>query len=139
VRCQRSVSGESEAAERIRLLERRLQVLSRSLRDFAEAAADYERLLDVIARNLAEVVKDGCVVRLVSDDGWLAPAAIHMQMDAHVADAQLLERLRAHIGAAHHVSEQGAAREVLETGRPLLVPRLDLRQLRSNASAESIC
>ena len=126
----------SEAAERIRQLEGRLQVLSGSLRDFAEAAADYDRLLDVIARDLAEVVKDGCVVRLLSDDGWLAPAAIHMQIDAQVTDAHLLERLHAHIGAAHHVSEQGAAREVLETGRPLLVPRLDLRQLRSSASAE---
>ena len=130
------VSGVSEAAERIRQLEGRLQVLSGSLRDFAEAAADYDRLLDVIARDLAEVVKDGCVVRLLSDDGWLAPAAIHMQIDAQVTDAHLLERLHAHIGAAHHVSEQGAAREVLETGRPLLVPRLDLRQLRSSASAE---
>ncbi|MEY2936815.1 MAG: hypothetical protein RL033_7564 [Pseudomonadota bacterium] len=128
--------SKAEATDRIRQLEGRLQVLSGSLRDFAEAATDYERLLDVIARDLAEVVKDGCVVRLLSDDGWLAPVAIHMPIDATVSDPQTLARLHSHIAAPHHLSEQGAARTVLETGRPLLVPKLDLRQLRADASEE---
>jgi two-component system, cell cycle sensor histidine kinase and response regulator CckA len=130
------VSGEFDAAERIRQLEDRLQVLSRSLRDFAEAASDYERLLEVIARDLGDVVKDGCVVRLLADDGWLTAAAIHMPIAANIADPELLARLRAHIAAPHHVSEQGSARAVLESGRALLVPRLDLEQLESSSSPE---
>jgi signal transduction histidine kinase/ActR/RegA family two-component response regulator len=130
------LSGDTDTTAR--QLEERLQVLSTSVRDFAEAAADYDRLLEVIARNLAEIVQDGCVVRLLSNGGWLVPAAIHMPLDERVADAAALTALRAHISAPHNLSEQGSAREVLETGRSLLVPRLDLAQLRNNASQQIV-
>jgi hypothetical protein len=38
------------------------RVLSETVRAVAEATADYQRLLEVVARKLAGVVKDGCVV-----------------------------------------------------------------------------
>ena len=71
----------ADAADRVRRLEDRLSVLSVVLRDFAEATTDHARLLDVVARQLAHVIKDGCVVRLLSGTGWLLPAAIHLPFE----------------------------------------------------------
>ncbi len=50
---------DAEAASRISRLEGRLHVLSGALRAFAEATTDYERLLNVVARAVADVVADG--------------------------------------------------------------------------------
>jgi signal transduction histidine kinase/ActR/RegA family two-component response regulator len=121
---------------RIRFLEDRLSILSGTLRDFAEATIDYDRLLHVIADKLAQVVKDGCVVRLLGSDGWLTVAAMDLPIEARVSDAALLARIRAHVSARHNVAEQGAARRVLETGEALLIPRLDYDELRSTATKE---
>jgi signal transduction histidine kinase len=113
-------------------------VLLGALRTFAEATTDYERLLDVVARTLADVVKDGCVVRMLSDDGWLAPVAIHVPVERRVSDPNLIARLHAHIAAPHNVSEQASARRVIETGEALLVPRLDVEAMRGAATPEIV-
>src|SRR6266542_1074483 len=102
------VSSGISAADRSQHIDDRLRILSAVLRDFAEATADYERLLDVVARKLAEVGKDGCVVRLLSEGGWLSPVAIHMPVEERVRDADVLAQLRAHMSALHNVGEQGA-------------------------------
>ncbi len=132
------MSSGISAADRSQHIDDRLRILSAVLRDFAEATADYERLLDVVARKLAEVVKDGCVVRLLSEGGWLSPVAIHMPVEERVRDADVLAQLRAHMSALHNVGEQGAARRVIETGEAVLVPRLDLSQMRSTATPEIV-
>ncbi len=126
------------ARDRVRALEDRLRILLTSLRAFSEATSDYQRLLDVVAQSLAEVVKDGCVVRLLDEDGWLQPVAIHLPFERRVADPATRERLRAHIGAPRHVGEQSTARRVLETGEALLVPRLDPADLRATAASEIV-
>jgi signal transduction histidine kinase len=122
----------------LRQLEDRFRVLSLSLRSFAEATADYPRLLDVVASNLAEIVKDGCVVRLLEDGGWLSPVAIHMPIEEGIHDPSTIARLRAHMATRRNVSEQASARRVLETGEALLVPRVDLEQLRASSSPEVV-
>jgi GAF domain-containing protein len=116
-----------------RFFETRLRLLSGALREFAEATADYARLLDVVASTLAAVVKDACVVRLLEADGWLKPAAVYFPVD-HIADAELRERVRAHIAAAHHVREHVTGRLAIETGDAQLVPRVDMDALRATAT-----
>ena len=127
-----------KASERIRELESRLTMISASAREFAEASTDYTRLLDVIARRVAEVVKDGCVVRLLAEDGWLPAAAIHFPFEARVPDPATRERMREHITRPHNLSEQDSARRVLETGDALLVPVLHPDQFRGSASPEIV-
>lgn len=114
-----------------------LHVLSGVLRDFAEATSDYERLLDVVARTLARVVQDGCVIRLLSDDGCLSPAAVHLPV-AHVCDLEALERFRAHVTTRCNISEEVGARRVIETGEALVVPNFDFNQLQDSASPEIV-
>ena len=109
-----------------RRLEERLRVLSEATQAFADATTDTQRLLDTVARRISEVVKDYCVVRLLSDDGTaLVPAA------AFDSDPDALRQMREVLAAepfpleAHHV-----ARRIVETGEPFLAARLDLELLR---------
>jgi signal transduction histidine kinase len=125
-----------EASQYIQLLEARLRTLSDTLRAFAEATSDYERLFGVVAQKLAEVVKDGCVLRLLSEGGWLTPVAIHLPLEQRIADEGLRRRIREHVATSHNIAEQASARRVIETGEALLVPVLDLQQLRATATAE---
>jgi signal transduction histidine kinase len=123
------------SAHRIRRLEEQFRGLSGALRAFAEATTDYERLLDVVARTLADVVQDGCVVRLLSEGGWLSPVAIHLPLEAHLRDADVITRVLTHVASPHNVSEQPAVRRVIDTGEALLVPHVDRDRLRSETAA----
>ena len=59
-------------------LAERLNILVTAAQEFSANIQDPERLLSAVARRLAEVVKDQCVVRLISDDGReLVPVAVH--------------------------------------------------------------
>ena len=131
------VEGESRDARSERL-ESRLRILTGALREFAEASADYLRLVDVVARTLSDVVRDGCLVRVLSDGGWLSPVAIHMPIERHIRDEAAVRRVREHMAAPHNVSEQTSAGRVIETGEALLVPKLDLSQLRASATPEIV-
>ncbi len=68
--------------------------MSAALRAFAEATTDYERLLNVVARTVSDVVADACIVRLLSDGGWLTPVAIHLPLEAYLADAKAAAEAR---------------------------------------------
>jgi transcriptional regulator with GAF, ATPase, and Fis domain len=109
--------------------EQRLRILSGALREFAEATEDYDRLVGVVALTLAEVIGDGCVVRILGDDGWLRPVAIHVPSPA-------FEQVKDHIAAPHRADEHAGARQLMETGDAMLVPTIDLAQMRTQMSAE---
>ncbi len=106
-------------------LEERLRVLSGALRAFAEATTDYERLLNVVARTVAEAVADGCIVRLLSDDGWLSPVAFHLPLESRVLDVDAAARVRAAIARPQRVADYAWGERMIETGEAFLAPRLD--------------
>ena len=115
-----------------------MRTVSGALRGFAEATTDYEALLDMVAATLACVVKDGCVVRLLDEGGWLSPVATYLPFETKVHDPDAIARLRAHISGARNLNEHAAGRQVLETGEALLVPKLDLEQLRNGAAPQVV-
>jgi signal transduction histidine kinase/ActR/RegA family two-component response regulator len=122
---------DAEAASRISRLEDRLRVMSGALRAFAEATTDYERLLNVVARTVADVVADGCIVRLLSDEGSLSPVAFHLPLEAHVLDADAAVRVRAFMAAPQRVTDYAWGRHLIETGEAFLAPRLEMTALTS--------
>jgi two-component system cell cycle sensor histidine kinase/response regulator CckA len=106
----------------------RLRILAAAARDFAEATREPGRLLEMVARSLAENVKDQCVVRLASEDGAsLVPVAVH-GADAE-AEASLREVYAEPVSLALHP----ISRRIHETGEPFVAPRLDLESVRSSA------
>lgn len=123
-----------DAEQRIQHLEERLRILSAAQRAFAEATTDYGELLDVVARTLADVIKDGCIVRLLEDGGWLRPVATHLPFESNVEDLADIARLREHLTGSRNLDEQPAVRTVLETGEAMLVPRMDYAALRRSAA-----
>ncbi len=90
---------------------------------FSEAASDSQRLLDTVARRAAEVIKDQCVVLLLSDDGLsLRPAAMFD------TDPDILGGLREALLEPFRLEDHPVTRRVLETGQPFFAPVLDFGQ-----------
>ena len=114
----------------------RLRVLSGALRAFAEATTDYERLLSVVARTVSDVVADGCIVRLLSDGGWLTPVAFHFPLEAYVADANAAADARTFMTAPRNVAEYAWGQRLIETGEAFMLPRLDIAQFRAVVTPE---
>ncbi len=114
----------------------RLHVLSGALRAFAEATMDYERLLSVVARTVSDVVADGCIVRLLSDGGWLTPVAFHFPLEAYVADADAADDARTFMTAPRNVAEYAWGQRLIETGEAFMLPRLDIAQFRAAVTPE---
>ena len=115
-----------DAKEQVERLEHRLRVLSESLRAFAEATADYDRLLGVIARTVSSVVADGCIVRLLSDDhAWLTPVAFHLPTDS-IRDEEKAARVAAFMKAPQRVADYSWGEKLVATGEAFVAPRLDM-------------
>lgn len=118
-------STSNNTAEQCRRLEDRLRILSEAMGSFAEATTDPQRLLDTVARRVAEAVKDYCIVQLLSDDGKaLTPAA------AFDPDPEALRQLNAALTEPFVLEAHPVSRRVLETGEPFFAPRLHLEDLR---------
>jgi PAS domain S-box-containing protein len=95
------------------------------MRVFTEATTDSQRLLDTVARRVAEVVKDTCIVTLLSDDGLtLTPVA------AYDPDPEALRQVRDAYLEPFLLETHPVTRRVLETGEPFFAPKLDLEQWR---------
>ncbi len=94
-------------------LEQRLRVLSEAMLAFAEATDDPQRLLDTVARRVAEVVTDLCVVLLASDDGRALRLAA-----AFDRDPETLRELRDVFSAPFLLADHPVGRRVHESGQP---------------------
>jgi GAF domain-containing protein len=111
--------------ERCRRLEERLRVLSEAMCVFAEATTDWQTLLDTVARRIAEVIKDYCIVQLLSDDGQtLTPVA------AFDPDPEALRGLRDALSEPFLLDAHPVARRVLESGEAFFAPIFDIERLR---------
>jgi PAS domain S-box-containing protein len=97
------------AAEQVQRLEGWFRVLSEVTRSFAEDTRDYRRLLDTMARKLAESLRDVCRVLLLSEDGQtLDTVAIHS------CEAETLRFVLA--TQPFQLGENPLLREVLQSG-----------------------
>jgi len=104
------------------------ELIAQTARDFSDATDDPTRLLDTVAHRLATVVKDGCVVYLVSKDGRaFEPVAIH------APGAEDFPETRAMMSQPISFEENPIARRVHETGEPFIVAKVDLERLREDS------
>jgi transcriptional regulator with GAF, ATPase, and Fis domain len=109
---------DDEAAQELAQLRERVRIISEVTRRFAEATTDYERLLESVARSLAETIKDSCVVFLV-DEGQetLTPGSMHAVVP------QALELVRQSFASRKLPLEQHPElRHVLSSGQSILMP-----------------
>jgi transcriptional regulator with GAF, ATPase, and Fis domain len=114
----------------------RLHVLSGALRAFAEATTDYERLVGVIARTVASVVADGCIVRVLSEGGWLAPVAYHLPLEARIADVEARARVHAFMSARRNVNEFAWGQHLVDSGEFFLLRHLEMQSFRGTVRSD---
>jgi signal transduction histidine kinase/ActR/RegA family two-component response regulator len=109
-----------EAEKQIRLQAARLQALADASQAFAETRLHLPTLLTTVARRVAELVGDGCVILLLSEDAGhrLEPAAVCHSDEAAQA---LVEGL---LHSVPCLPDEGVVGEVLRTGTAVLTPLL---------------
>jgi PAS domain S-box-containing protein len=123
--------GKPDSKEQIRRLEERLQVLSTAIRAFADATTDPRRLCDTVARLVAEVVRDTCVVLLLADDG------VTLNTEAAFdPDPEVLAQIRATLEEPVSLATHPLARHVHATRTPLMMARVDPEMLRPPRTPE---
>ncbi|HET9552626.1 MAG TPA: ATP-binding protein [Anaeromyxobacteraceae bacterium] len=106
------------AEERLRRQAFRLEALAEASRVFA-SGLDYRTTLDTVARRLSELIGDGALIRMISDDGaWLVPVAVY-----HDDPERAALRKRMLQGSPQRAGE-GLTASVLATGRTLRVEHL---------------
>jgi GAF domain-containing protein len=109
-----------------------LHFLSEALHEFAEATSDYPRLLAVVARRVCETIGDICSVMLLSEDKQSLERETFYDRDPEVA--------RQYAAVMQHplsMSEPSVTREVMLSGTPICVPRLDIEKFRERTTPES--
>lgn len=112
-----ALADESDELASLRLAVRRYRTVAEASRAIAQAGNDRDEILSSVATRLASELGDGCVIRLLSEDGvWLHPAAIA------AGDAQSEADFQALVGAVDHRASEGLAGRVIATGEPILVP-----------------
>src|SRR6478736_3499410 len=96
-----------------------LSLLAESSREFSEATDDYERLLHVIARRLAEVIGDFCAIRALTEDRTQLEVGV-----AHHPDPEVTAWVQTLL-TNHQLSVgEGAMGRVVVTGQPIFIPRI---------------
>jgi PAS domain S-box-containing protein len=105
----------------------RARVQAEISRALAEVSRDYQATLDTTADQLAEVIGDACVVRLVSDDGaWLELAALsHPDPEAALFARDILA------GAKYRRADEGLSGRAIQTGEPVLIQATSSEQLKA--------
>jgi signal transduction histidine kinase len=111
----------------------RLRVLADTAHVFAEASNDVERLLATVARRFADLIGDGCYVRLLAGDGVrLEPVATyHPDPDIERYLRETTDSIPLRLG-------EGISGKVVETGEPVLIPVVSFEQYRKMTKPEFV-
>ena len=111
----RATEAQRELAERKRVADR-LGLLVEAAHEFSAMAHDYDRLLEVVARRLGQVVGDLCGIRIMSEDGqWLEPTGA-----VYHRDPEMLALAKQGAVADRQRLGEGLSGRVAASGQPLL-------------------
>jgi PAS domain S-box-containing protein len=121
---------EDDGTSLVRRLRDGLRLVSTVVQTFVESTSDYRRLLDVIARSVADAIPDTCIVMLRSGDN-LTIAAIHDGSGSGDVERRgLLNRPTA-------MRDAPISAGVLANG-PLLMPSIDFNALRRHMAPSAV-
>jgi signal transduction histidine kinase/DNA-binding response OmpR family regulator len=125
------VSDRKQAEEQIRKQSVHAQILAEISQAFSETILDFQSVLETTAQYIANLIGDGCTIRLLSDNGqWLNLAAIHHRNPEALT---LLEELL----ESRKPANEGIYAQVFEIGEPLLVTITSPEELQSCLSPKA--
>ncbi|MFT3696734.1 MAG: PAS domain S-box protein [Kofleriaceae bacterium] len=103
-----------------------LRIESTVSREFAMASGDPASVMALVSRRLGEVVGDGCVTRLLSDDGeWIEPST-----NLYHPDPDVQRTLQAQVASTRQRIGDGLAGRAIAAGKPLVVTPADDQKTR---------
>jgi signal transduction histidine kinase len=107
-------------------------VLSDASQTFAEAGTNYQKLLDQVARTTTAVLGEGCVISLLSDDATRLHfvGLYDVDPEQHMLQSHLLR------GTSLSINDISFSTRVVGSGKPLLVPIIDLDRVRADTRPE---
>jgi signal transduction histidine kinase len=98
----------------------RLAVLAEVSHAFATVGFDYQSLLTTIARAVADLIGDGCLVTLLEREEPFTAASAHVDPAIERAYGELIARVPSSFSTSTTVTA-----EVLRTRRPVLTPEIE--------------
>jgi PAS domain S-box-containing protein len=120
------VTAQRQAEEALRRQAARLEALADASHAFS-SALDYRTTLDTVARCLADLIGDSCLVRVVSDDGaWLELVAYAHRNPERGALVRAIQE------SSPQRVDEGLTGRVIRTGVSLLVPLLTEERIRAD-------
>jgi PAS domain S-box-containing protein len=112
----------------------RLFALSETMRAFAEATVDLQRLVRIVAERVAQLIGDGCSLALLSEDQQrLSVVAVHFRDPEQTALAQ-----RVLGDKTLDIDRSVLGGQVIRSRRGLILPRIDLASLQKTCPSEAL-
>ena len=128
----RDITDRKRAEEELRKNAFRTQALADLSRTLAAVRLDYQAVLDATARHTTELIGDACSIRLISDDGqWLELASLYHP------EPKTLAFLSEILGTNPLRTDTGSVAQIIQTGRPMLIPTISAEQLKAIVPATS--
>ena len=119
------VTAQRQAEEALRRQAARFEALADAGHAFT-SALDYRTTLDTVARRLAALIGDSCLIRVVSDDGaWLEPVAYSHRNPERGALVRAIQE------SSPQRVDEGLTGRVIRSGEGLLVPELTEDRIRA--------
>src|SRR5215207_593746 len=120
-----NITERKQAEQQISVQAARLEVLADASQTFATAVHNYQTMLEVVARQTAEVFDGSCSVRLLSEDReWLEMVAMHD------VDPKALEIIRMLSSQPLRADEPNFEQHVLQSEQAFIMPGISEEQLR---------
>ncbi len=74
------ITQRKQREHELRVVAQRGEVLATLTQSFAQAGLDYQAVLKTIVLKMTETLADGCIIRMVSENGlWLDPVTVHFR------------------------------------------------------------
>jgi PAS domain S-box-containing protein len=109
----------------------RMNTLAEVSRAFSEAGIELSAVFSTIARRVSELIGDGCVVRLLSENGQrLEPVAMHH------TDPEALSFVRDVVAGDPIPADEGQNGQVVKTGTSLMIERTTAAESRDAVKEE---
>jgi PAS domain S-box-containing protein len=127
----RDITERKQAEERLQANAARALLIAELSQGFAELTDDYQRLLDLAARRIAELIGDYCAIRLVRADN----VTLQLVVDHHL-DASAHEFMHQLVSSIPQRMDEGITAQVYRSGKAVLLPFVSPDAFRAQVKSE---
>ena len=131
VSVNRDITERKQAEERLQANAARALLIAELSQGLAELTDDYQRLLDLAARRIAELIGDYCAIRLVGADD----VTMQLVVDHHL-DASSQEFMHQFISSIPQRMDEGITAQVFRSGKAVLIPFVSPDAFRAQVKSE---